>query len=114
CGDLDLAHAGLVVDEFGLALGVARRAWRLRSLVGAGEPVVLIIKVLALVAGAGAERPGLVAVGIVADGKRADRGRCVRTRRSRVRMAVGESVVRRGIARGPLLRVRVLVCDVGD
>src|SRR5215467_2769001 len=60
--NLELAHAGLVVDELGLALGVARRAWRLRSLVGAGEPVLLVVKVLALVAGAGAERLDVVAV----------------------------------------------------
>ena len=61
-GSLDLAHAGMVVDEFGRALGGARRAWRLRSLVGAGQPVLLVVKVLALVAGAGSERPDLVAL----------------------------------------------------
>jgi len=77
---LHLAHAGMVVDERRVALGVARRAWRLRSLVGAGEPVFLVEQVLALVAGAGAQRLDLVAVRILRDGEAADRGRAVRMR----------------------------------
>ncbi len=99
CGDLDLAHAGVVVDELGLALRVARWARRLRSLVGAGKPVLLVVEVLALVAGAGAERPGLVAVGVVADGEGADGRRRMRTRRSWRRIAVGKVIV--GIGLGP-------------
>ena len=96
-------------DLLGLALGVARGAWRLRPLIGAGEPVLLVIKVLALVAGAGAERPGLVAVGIVADGERADRRRCVGTRRSGRRIAVGKVVGRLRIDRAVLHRGLVIV-----
>jgi len=50
-------------DLLGLALGVARGAWRLRPLIGAGEPVLLVVKVLADVAGAGGARLDLVAGG---------------------------------------------------
>jgi hypothetical protein len=42
----------VVVDERRVALRIARRAWRLRALVGAREPVLLVVEVLALVAGA--------------------------------------------------------------
>jgi len=111
-GSLDLAHAGMVVDEFGRALGGARRAWRLRSLVGAGQPVLLVVKVLALVAGAGAERPDLVAVGVVADGEGADRHRPVRMRSSGRRIAVGEVVARLRLHRAVLRRGLGLVPDV--
>src|SRR5499427_10301811 len=78
---LHLAHAGVVVDERRVALCIARRRRRLRPLVGAGHPVLLVVEILALVTGASPERPGLVAVGVVADGEGADRSGAVRMRR---------------------------------
>src|SRR6266446_10674578 len=47
---------------------------RLLPVVGAGEPVLLVVEVLALGVGAGGEGFDLVAVGVVGDGEGADRG----------------------------------------
>src|SRR5215470_8356378 len=70
---LHLVHAGMVVDALRIALRIARRARRLRTLVGAGQPVLLVVEVLALVAGADDLRVDPVVIGIVGDGEGADR-----------------------------------------
>src|SRR5262249_9690526 len=65
-----------------------RTQTRLLPAVGAGEPVLLVVQVLALGVAAGGEGFGLVAVGVVADGEGADRGGPVG-----LRAAVGVGVV---------------------
>jgi len=111
---LHLAHAGVVVDELRRALRTARRARRLWAHVGAGETVLLVVQVVALGAGAGSERPDLVAVGVVGDGEPADGDRPVGMRRSRRRVAVGVVVGDLRIDRGVLHRGLGLVRDVVD
>jgi len=87
---------------------------RLRPLVGAGQTVLLVVKVLAFVAGAGAERLDLVAVEVVADREGADRRRPVGMRRPRRRIGVGKVVVDLRIDRAVLHRGLGLVGDVVD
>src|SRR5258707_580590 len=85
----------MVVDEVGHARAAAGGSRRLLAAVGAGEPVLLVVKVLALAVGAGGEGGDLVAVGVVGDGEGADRGRPMGVRDSggRGRRRVGVVVV---------------------
>src|SRR6266849_3835902 len=64
----------MVVDEVDHARPAAGGGRRLLPAVGAGEPGLLVVEVLALGVGAGGEGFDLVAVGVLGDGEGADRG----------------------------------------
>src|SRR6266446_879539 len=111
CGGLNLALAGVVVDEVDQVVPDARRARHLRALVGAAEPVLLVEQVLVDVAGV--ERGDLVAVGVSGEAElAADRGGRMGMRRSRGWVPIGPVTGYLRIDRGALGATACLPVEV--